>query len=53
MTIPGQADLAYSRVTVFGGSGFLGRQTVGRLVGDGALRSDGTEAGQAPRRTPR
>jgi NADH dehydrogenase len=29
--------MALGRVTVFGGSGFLGRQIVRRLAGDGAL----------------
>ena len=32
----GASDRAYRQVTVFGGSGFLGRQIVQRLAGDGA-----------------
>ena len=32
----GASDRAYSQVTVFGGSGFLGRQIVKRLASDGA-----------------
>src|SRR4029453_7063456 len=34
--ISGDFDMSYKQVTVFGGSGFLGRQIVKRLAGDGA-----------------